>query len=616
MSLIDTFGFLLEADPDKAVSGIEEVGTAFDDLKKTGQDDANEVAKSFEKAGEKIKAVSDAIDRDLSDIDGVTKLGAEADRATVEFVEMANQATDASQTVSASFAKAMMEVVKDSGKAQLSLEEMGKATSINGLIAKLKEAGVNTEALEAKLKKSGKPLDDLPPKVSTLAQMIREKLGGAVDSVDLGGMVSGFVATAAAAWSFNAVLDRTSQLMNRIRDAETVGVDIGEYDALSRTFQSLGVDVDGFRDSMIDLNEALGEASSDAESGKAKAFKAFGVTLKDSQGNIKQTDEALLELSDSMSKMSKQEATFQIKQLGITDNKVIAAMLSGRKELERMLKVQREYGTLSADDAAQVKRFTSSVNELRTMTGHFADKLVASLAPAMTTIVDGISDLTVWFNELFTYLGEHQGLIFGALMPVAIVALPALTAALWSAATAAWAMIAPLLPFIALIVAAGLVVDDLWSYFTGGESVIGDLAKKFEWLNTFLQATKELFLELIQLIKEFADNPMKVMEGWSNSIKSGWDDAMDWVSGDKGGPLGVANSAVAANNTLVSARNAPAIPGNISNNTSGGNTLQQTNDIKVTVGSGNPDDVARGVSQGLSDHLQQTAAAIDDGRSH
>lgn len=617
MSLIDTFGFLLEADPDKAVAGIEEVGNAFDDLKKSGQEDANDVAKSFERAGDKIKSVSDAIDRDIADIEGVSKLGAEADRATIEFVEMANQATNASQSVSASFAKAMMEVVRDSGRARDSLDDLGNSTSIKNLISKLKEAGVNTEALEAKLKKSGKPLDELPPKVNSLAQLIREKLGGAADSVDFGGMAKGFVAAAAAGFTLNAVMDRTANLMGRIRDAETVGVDVSQYDALLRTFSALGVDADAFRDSMIDLNEAMGEAAADAESGKAKAFGALGVKLKDTTGRIKSTDEALLELADSMSKMTKQQATFQIKQLGITDNKVIAAMLSGRKELERLLKVQKQYGTLTQDDAQQIRRFSLAVSDLQTMSSHFADKLMVLLAPALAATAEGIANLSQWFSELINYLSDHMGLVVGALLPVAYVALPALATAFWAAATAAWAMIAPLLPFIALIVAAGLVVDDLWNYFNGGESVIGDLAKKFDWLNTFLQTTKELFLELIQLIKEFADNPMKVMQGWGDSLKSGWEDAKSWFSGDDGqGPLGVAQSAVAANNAIVGASNAPQIPSNIVSNTSGGNTIQQTNDVKVTVGSGDPDAVARGVSQGLGQNLQQTAAALDDGRSH
>lgn len=701
MGVLDSFVFLLSADEDDAVKGIERTGQAFEDLKDKGQSDSKDIADSFEEAANKIGKVANDVGATLSGIEGATELSRSLDNTSTDFIELGNQAAETSgkvggaareiddslskislgeltrsvdaatmefinlgdqanstgSVIKGSLAQSLNTVTRGADKLSDSVGEIGDTNPVNKLLLKIRDL---TTALTKAGKegagvgdKTGEGAEDAIPKVSKLAAAIREKMGNITDSLGIGDFAKGFIATAVAGMSLNAVLDNTSRLLEKVRDAETVGVDISDYDALSRTFTSLGVDAEGFRDSMIDLNEAMGEAAADAESGKAKAFQLFGVSLKDSTGQIKATDEALLELADSMSGMSKQQATFQIKQLGITDNKVIAAMLSGRKELERMLKVQKEYGTLSQADAAKVKQFSGAVNELKTMTGHFADEMTIALAPAMTMTVEGIGVLYRFFSDLFGFLADHEGLIAGVLLPVAVVVLPMLTAALWSAATAVWAFLAPLLPFIAIAAALGLVIDDLWTYFKGGDSVIGDLAKKFTWLDSFLKNTKELFLDLIEVIKEFADNPMKVIGEIGDSVKQGWEDAKDWVGlGDDDEPennVESANSnkptstegvnttgtnkptkakaedplgesmklAGSANVVLKGAANAPQIPSSsVVNNTRGGNTVQQTNDIKITVPSGDAETISQGVQQGLNGHLDSTMAEFDDGRSH
>lgn len=321
---------------------------------------------------------------------------------------------------------------------------------------------------------------------------------------------------AGAGLSINAVLDHTREMLEQVRAAETVGVDIGQYDALSRTFKALGVNADGFRDSMIDLNEAMGEAASDAKSGKAASFKDFGVSLKDAQGNIKSTDEALLELADSMSKMDKQKATFQIKQLGITDNGMITAMLNGRAELERMIKFQKDLGVTSEKDATQLKRFGSAQNELSAIFTRFADVLAVSVVPALDLLIDTTIAVIKW-------AGEHKGVLVGFFGALAFVAVPALTTALWGMAGAAWAAIAPFIPIIAVAAALGLVIDDLWNYFNGGESVIGDLVQRFPALGAVLEDAKENILALWDALKVLFSDPSQFMDNLVAELKQNWD---------------------------------------------------------------------------------------------
>lgn len=340
---------------------------------------------------------------------------------------------------------------------------------------------------------------------------------------------------ASAGLSLNAVLDHTAEMLDRVRAAETVGVDIEQYDALSRTFQTLGVDADGFRDSMIDLNEALGEAASDAKSGKAESFKTFGVSLRDSKGNIKSADEALLELSDTMSRMDKQQATFQIKQLGITDNAVIAAMMNGRKELERRIELQKTLGVLNEKDVAQLKNFKSAQDDLSAILGRFADVLTMTVVPALELLIDMTISVIKWARE-------HKGVLVGALGALAFVAVPALTASLWSMASAAWAAVAPFLPLIGAAVALALVFDDLWNYFNGGESVIGDLVQQFPMLAAVLESVKDSVLGAWEAMKLLFSDPSAFMDALAAEMKASWDAIVQGVI-EAGDAIGDALSA-------------------------------------------------------------------------
>ncbi|MBJ8796702.1 hypothetical protein I5398_11745 [Citrobacter freundii] len=359
---------------------------------------------------------------------------------------------------------------------------------------------------------------------------VGEKAGITTES--LKGLAIAAIGIAGAGLSLNAVLDRTTEMLGKVHAAETVGVNVGQYDALSRTFQTLGVDADGFRDSMIDLNEAMGEAASDAKSGKAESFKTFGISLKDSQGNIKSADEALLELSDTMSKMDKQQATFQIKQLGITDNAVIAAMMNGRKELERRIELQKTLGVLNEKDAAQLKNFKSAQDDLSAIFSRFADVLAMTVVPALELLIDVTISVIKWARE-------HKGVLMGVFGALAFVAIPALTTALWGMARAALAAVIPFLPLIAVAVALALVIDDLWNYFTGGESVIGDLAAKFPLLKSALDDAKESVIGAWEALKLLFSDPSQFMDVLVSELKASWDEIVQGVV-DAGDAIGKA----------------------------------------------------------------------------
>jgi hypothetical protein len=108
-----------------------------------------------------------------------------------------------------------------------------------------------------------------------------------------------------------------------------------------------------------------------------------------------------------------------------------------------------------------------------------------------------------------------------------------LVAALYNAAIAGWAMIAPWLPFIgiAALVGAGLaavilVIDDLYTFFTGGESVIGEFLGPFEEVAEYMRAVPDMIGERFQIVW---DSIKKGAAAAWNFLKFGFGKLLDFA---------------------------------------------------------------------------------------
>lgn len=521
----------------------------------------------------------------------------------------------------------------------------------------------------------GDSAEDMGHRLSSIAEAIKEKfVGGLSGSFSALGAAIGVAAV--AGMGFSDVLERIPELINKVNDAASVGVDIQSYDSMSRVFQQNGVDADGFRDSMIDLNEALGEAASDAESGKAKSFKTFGISLKDAAGHAKNADQVMLELSKSMESMSKQEAIFQIKALGITDNKVIQTLLQGNKALKEQIELQKQKFALSEKDAEQLNELEQAQNMLNATIDALVDKFAVSLAPAMTTVINGIMDLVDWVERHSRVIKVAAGVIATLMLPTIWSAVTATTA--WAAATiaATW----PFLAIAAAVAALVIVIDDLWAYYEGSNSVIGEFAAKHEMLKDVLDGLKLMALGLMQFLSDMWNNPEKALVDFTSFMGKIWDnmvddtkkvfsDLWDWITGllnelpfylarkmaegianipggekllaaagidihataqqaagsgnstDEGVQLPSAPGVAAAGaaSSFVGMASAAPIIGSAAgrqNVSQSVNTTQHIDKVEVNVPSGNPQEVRTAVADGLNDHIKNTAQSFNDGRSH
>ena len=340
-------------------------------------------------------------------------------------------------------------------------------------------------------------------------------MGGAIKDVSLESvasfkaMATGMLGAVAAGASLTGIMEQLSQQVQRGRDAASTGVDIGSYQQLQYVFEKNNLEADDLRDTLFDINEYAGDA------GKAESWKALGISVKDSNGQLKTADTLFANLAASVEGLSKGDATAKLRALGINDPRVIQTIMLGNRELQRQMDIRKAMGLQTNQDTENAKQFQNAVSDLGVIFDVMGEKLAASLAPALTTVVEGIQAVVKWAQE-------HKGFLVGFFGALSFVAIPALISALGSLAVAAWTAMAPFIPFIATAAALALVIDDLWSYFNGGNSVIGDLASRFPELEAFLQSSKKEVLDLVDAFKKFIDDPQAAMEEFKDFLESVW----------------------------------------------------------------------------------------------
>ncbi|MBN2157926.1 MAG: tape measure protein [Spirochaetes bacterium] len=146
--------------------------------------------------------------------------------------------------------------------------------------------------------------------------------------------------------------------------------------------------------------------------------------------------------------------------------------------------------------AGLMSTLTGNINEVKRVGGSL-------LADALRPLVEILGKFLGWVLQNEAALKVVK-ILFIALIPIVGVAL---VAALYAAATAAWAFITPLLPFIligaaivAVVMGIILVIEDLYQWFNGGESVIG------KWLESFkgsFKAVEKFIIKTWNSIKDF-----------------------------------------------------------------------------------------------------------------
>ncbi|MDR0805943.1 MAG: hypothetical protein LBN41_04235 [Enterobacteriaceae bacterium] len=421
--------------------------------------------------------------------------------------------------------------------------------SVTTLTAKLKQAATATEQLKKETESAAiatKKLDQAMGKSGETFQKSEQIISGFAKRV-LGAL--GIALSAGAAIS-NAISE-ANNVTALAQTADTLGVAVEELDAFGKAAEAMGGDAQGARDSLTDMAEAIGEALQDVESGRAKTFSKLGISLKSVKGQTIDAVEGMLRLSDSVQSMSKEEAIFRIKEVGITDNRTVEMVLKGRKELEKLLKTQKEHGVITKENAERAKALKIAFAGLDSAIGNVSRAFNTAIMPAITTVVE-------WLTKLVNFARENEHFITGLFIAIGTVVAVYYVPPMLAAAAATLAAMSPMILIISIIAvlaaAFALVYDDIMNFIDGNDSMIGRIFEKYpmieqivmglidafktlsRWANTIVNEIADLFVSAFNLMGQQIDkfinwllNAIKSLSKWGDGFKGVFQDVSDSV---------------------------------------------------------------------------------------
>lgn len=361
--------------------------------------------------------------------------------------------------------------------------------SINDQTATNNSASRETERLTRRNNELAESADEVADNYGKATSSLAGFLGRMAGMVGIGLTVGGIA----------SFIQTTAEEVNTLsQSAEALELPVEDVDAFGKVITSMGGDAQGARDSLMDMSESIGEALQDTSSGKADVFKSLNISLKDMKGESIGAMEGIYRLSDAVQGMSKEEAVFRIKEVGITDNKIVESILKGRKELEELTKKQKENGVVTKELALQSQKYKEVTGGLKTVFSSVMMSIMNSALPALTKVLS-------WVQTFVKFCQENKNLLIGFFsaigLAVALYYVPPMLAAASATLAATWPIIAIIAIIALLAMAFAIVYDDIMNFIDGNDSMIGRILEKYPQLKIIILALWETFKKLFEYLK-------------------------------------------------------------------------------------------------------------------
>lgn len=378
---------------------------------------------------------------------------------------------------------------------------------VESIIVKL---GLDGSQYNREAEKAKKSNDDLNKSVSET-----DKVVGNVTKT-----LAKWFSVLAVATGVAKMIDEVQRLNDELYHLErNLGMSAGTIKNWQGAAGAMGGSAQGMTESIKSLNMGINDFIVMGDTTLLPFMNALGVSMVDAQGKARKTDDVMLDLADSFSKMDREQAFSIASKMGI-DEGTFNTLVQGRKEMEKMLEYQSKMYKSSEEELKASRELAKN----RALLGQHWESLKTMMANAIIPLFVKLSEVAL---GIFEYLQKHQKSVQAVFKGIAFVVGAILIPILTKATIAALAFIAPFAPFIlvvgALGAAFGLLYDDYKTWAEGGKSLfdwgafrkyIDDSTLSVDNLkNAFSNLWKELMQNTIPTLNGYAEIIQKLLRG-------------------------------------------------------------------------------------------------------
>ncbi|AFU62306.1 putative lysozyme-like domain protein [Acinetobacter phage phiAC-1] len=145
---------------------------------------------------------------------------------------------------------------------------------------------------------------------------------------------------AAAATGLIKLVDQVQQLNDELYFLErNLGMSSQTIKNWQGAASAMGGSAQGMTESMKSLNMGMNDFVVMGDTTLLPFMNALGVSMVDTQGHLRKTDDVMLDLADSFSKMDREQAFSIASKMGI-DEGTFNTLVQGRQEMEKMIAYQ------------------------------------------------------------------------------------------------------------------------------------------------------------------------------------------------------------------------------------------------------------------------------------
>ena len=362
------------------------------------------------------------------------------------------------------------------------------------------------------------------------------QLNSVIDNVrgGLSNLMTGVVAPALAGLASGQMVQQFADEITQVdRLSESLGVSVENLSAWRTAAEMAGVEADEVGEIFADFNDWMTDVKYD-ESGTLYDYIQNGLlpSVLDANGEMKKTEDYILEIADAFHNMDTAEASGIARKLGLSDLKTATWLQQGGDAIREDLELAKSIGTYTKEDAAAAREFTMSMTLLTQSLKMAALPIFRLLAPIIEGLADKISffaekikgffsnfknmgeigaSISRVMNKAFVFLLDHITALIPLLAGIASMKLAGvflgIAGAIQRVVTVSRAFIfSPWGAVLTALLAIGAVVEEFIKWLNGGESALsGFFEKIFGSTDNAKAILNDIYNGFIEVVNNFQD---------------------------------------------------------------------------------------------------------------
>lgn len=359
------------------------------------------------------------------------------------------------------------------------------ATLIDTLLVSLKLDGGDFKRDASDATKANKDLADSTKKATAESDKFAKSINNGVKA--LAGLFSAILVST----GMQKLIDDTAKANDQLNFlSKNLGMSATAVKRWQGAAEMSGGSADGMAASLSGLSKSLWDMVTMGDTSVLPYFNALNVGVIKSNGELRNLDDILLDVSDSLSKMSRPQAYNFAKNMGFDDG-TINMLLQGRREVEEYLALQKDI-VVSSEQELEISRQLNKQNALVSRQWEGLKTLLANyLMPYALKFSETISGFLNYLNrnrDTAVFVFKSIGAVIGlTLIPLAL-----------KAGAAFMGMFAPLFGGVGLLLLLGGAIAALYDDYDKWKKGEKSLFDWSEW-----DASITFVLEKLKAFKEW-----------------------------------------------------------------------------------------------------------------